>query len=54
MLYSCTAVVFNVGENTPRGRFGDLRRLHFFLKIVKWPNNHNIDTTTSSHWLSRQ
>jgi len=27
MLYSYTAVVFNVGENTPRGRFGDLRDL---------------------------
>jgi len=27
ILYSCTTVVFNVGENTPWGRFGDLRDL---------------------------
>jgi len=27
MLYLCKAMVFNVGEDTPRGRFGDLRDL---------------------------
>jgi len=44
MLYSNATVVFNVGESTPRGRFGDLRDLGGDFSLQEG----------DFHWCNRQ